>query len=176
MTFTQQMMIEEARSFMQDAPKIRAEKPMTIRQQRIILAETGVKYETGAITNRRELEALCHRINDEECFEKFTIIAVNAQCKPIGMYSIGGSLSEVSAYPRVVVTFALLTNAHSVFFTHNHPGGTCSPSAQDISSTIQLQQILNQLGINVLDHAITTPEGGSYSMSMNGDISFRNRN
>ena len=172
MTFTQQMMIEEARNFMKEAPKIRADKPMTVKQQRIVLAETGTRFETEAITNRREFEKLCHVINDAECFEKFTIVAVNAQCKPIGMYSISGSLSEVSAYPRVVVTYALLTNAHSVFFTHNHPGGTCAPSSEDIRSTLELQNILAKLGIFVLDHLITTPEGGSYSMAQHGDIQF----
>ena len=82
---------------------------------------------------------------------------MNAQCKPIGMYSISGSLSEVSAYPRVVVTYALLTNAHSVFFTHNHPGGTCAPSNEDIHSTKLLKGIFDKLQIMLLDHMITPP-------------------
>lgn len=170
---TEQTIIDEARKFMEPAASIREDAPIRIPQQRIILAETGLKYEIARIANRRSLEEFCQRLNEAECFEKFSIIAVDAQCRPIGVYSIQGSLSEVSAYPRVVTAFALLQNAHSVFFTHNHPGGTCAPSAEDIASTIQLQKILSALGIHILDHMITTPDGGAYSMAQHGDIEFR---
>ena len=80
----------------------------------------------------------------------------------------------MSAYPRSVVETALNYNAHSVFFCHNHPGGTCGPSAEDISSTIQLQRILNGIGILVLDHMIVAGSQ-SYSMSQHGDLDFRTR-
>ena len=111
---TEQTIIDEARKFMEPAASIREDAPIRIPQQRIILAETGLKYEIARIANRRSLEEFCQRLNEAECFEKFSIIAVDAQCRPIGVYSIQGSLSEVSAYPRVVTTFALLQNAHSV--------------------------------------------------------------
>lgn len=169
---TEQMMIEEARKYMQTAKKRRTAKNATIPLQRIKLAETGTDYATRAIANRKELEAFCTELNGEECFEKFSIIAVDAQCRPIGVYSIQGSLSEVSAYPRVVVTYALLSNAHSLFLTHNHPGGTAAPSTEDITSTIALQRILKQLDIRILDHMITTPDGNAYSMAQHGDITY----
>ena len=167
---TEQMIMDEAREFMQPAAEIREDAPVRFPQTRIKLAETGVEFIGAAIANRRELESFCRRLNEDECFEKFSIIAVNAQCKPISIYSIQGSLSEVSAYPRVVVTFALLANAHSVFLTHNHPGGTCAPSTEDINSTIRLKKLLGELGIMVLDHLITTPEGQTYSFAQHGDI------
>ena len=168
---TEQMIMEEAREYMQPAAEIRASQPVSTPQQRIILAETGIRHPGNQITNRRELEAFCHRLNDSECFEKFSIIAVNTKCNIIGVYSIQGSLSEVNAYPRVVVTYALLANAYGVFFTHNHPGGTCAPSTEDIRSTAQIKKILSQLDIHVLDHMITTPDGNGYSMAQHGDIS-----
>ena len=65
-----------------------------------------------------------------------------------------GSLSEVSAYPRLVLETALNYNAHSALLSHNHPGGTCAPSTDDVTSTLQLQQLLNGVGILVLDHII----------------------
>lgn len=170
MTRTEQMIMEEAREFMQPAAQIRPARRVRIPQARIKLAETGVEYTGAPITNRRELEAFCLRLNEQECFEKFSIIAVNSQCKPICIYSIQGSLSEVNAYPRVVATFALLSNAHSVFLTHNHPGGTCAPSNDDIVSTLHLQKLLKELGIHLLDHMITTPDGQAYSLAQHGDI------
>ena len=169
---TEQMIMDEARKFMEPAARIRADAPIRIPQQRITLAETGTKYTSPRIANRRDLQGFCQRLNEAECFEKFSIIAVDAQCKPLGVYSIQGSLSEVSAFPRVVAAFALLSNAHSVFFTHNHPGDTCAPSAEDGASTIQLKNVLKLLGILVLDHMITTPDGGAYSMAQHGDIEF----
>ncbi len=170
MKMTEQMIIEEARKYMQPASAIQPQKPICAKQHRIVLAETGIEYKTPQITNRRDLENFCVRLNENECFEKYSIIAVNAQCQVIGVYSIQGSLSEVNAYPRVVTTYALLANAHSVFFTHNHPGGTCTPSKEDINATIMLKNLLKALDIHVLDHLITTPDGRAYSMAQHGDM------
>ena len=107
--------------------------------------------------------------------EQFYVICLNAQCKIIGKRKISeGSLSEVSAYPRIVTETALNYNAHSVLLAHNHPGGTCAPSPEDITSTITIQKILNQLGILVLDHVIVA-NNKTYSMIQHGDIDYRNR-
>lgn len=122
------------------------------------------------IASRRELENLCKSLMIGERVEKFYVICVNAQCRVLGTRCITtGSLSEVSAYPRLVAETALNYNAHSVFFSHNHPGGTCAPSCEDIKSTIQLKRLLNSIGINVLDHLIVAG-GQTYSMAQHGDF------
>ena len=87
--------------------------------------------------------------------EEFWVICVNAQCRVLGQQLIStGSLSEVSAYPRLVMEAVLTYNAHSVFFCHNHPGGTCAPSQEDIASTLQLQRLLRGVDVMTLDHMI----------------------
>ncbi|MBQ6507119.1 MAG: DNA repair protein RadC [Clostridia bacterium] len=124
------------------------------------------------ISNRRELEYFCKEIQMGRRVETFWVICVNAQCRVLGSRRISeGSLSEVSAYPRLVMETALNYNAHSVFFCHNHPGGTCAPSAEDIASTLQLQRLLNGVGIALLDHMIIAG-ANSYSMAQHGDIEF----
>ena len=124
------------------------------------------------ISNRRELENYCKSMELGKRIEEFWVICVNAQCRVIGQRRISqGSLSEVSAYPRLVMETSLNYNAHSVFFCHNHPGGTCAPSAEDISSTLQLQRLLNGVGIMVLDHMIIAG-ANAYSMAQHGDIEF----
>ena len=80
-----------------------------------------------------------------------------------------GSLTEVSAYPRLVVEAALNHNAHSVVFCHNHPGGSLRPSADDIQTTLLLRSILEPMGIAVLDHFIVA-DGQVYSMMQQGDL------
>lgn len=126
-----------------------------------------------AIRNSREAENYCLSLLAGERIENFYVVSLNAQCKILGARRIAtGSLSEVSAYPRLVVETALNYNAHSVLLTHNHPGGTCAPSPEDIASTVQLQQILNGINILVLDHIVVANDR-TYSMIQHGDIDYR---
>ena len=127
------------------------------------------------IGNSREAENFCLSLLGGERLENFYVIALNAKCNVLGRRKISsGSLSEVSAYPRLVMETALNYNAHSVLLTHNHPGGTCAPSPEDISSTIQLQRLLNGVGILVLDHIIVAGDR-TYSMIQHGDIDYRTK-
>ena len=128
------------------------------------------------IGNSREAEKYCLSILAGHRTERFYVISLNAKCAVLGRRKISdGSLSEVSAYPRMVMETALNYNAHSVLLCHNHPGGTCAPSPEDIASTIQLQQLLNGVGIMLLDHIIVANDS-TYSMIQHGDIDYRVRN
>lgn len=125
------------------------------------------------IGNTREAEAYAKSILMGERTERFFVIALNARCKVLGSRKISeGSLSEVSAYPRMVMETALTYNAHSVLLCHNHPGGTCAPSPEDIASTLQLQRMLKSVGILLLDHIIVAGTG-TYSLIQHGDITYR---
>ena len=125
------------------------------------------------IGNSREAENYCLSLLAGERLENFFVVALNAKCNVLGKRRIStGSLSEVSAYPRLVMETALNYNAHSVLLCHNHPGGTCAPSPEDISSTVQLQRLLNGVGILVLDHIIVAGDR-SYSLIQHGDIDYR---
>ena len=127
------------------------------------------------IGNAREAERFCLSLLEGNRAEKFYVICCSAKCDIVGKRCISeGSLAEVSAYPRIVTETALNYNAHSVLLCHNHPGGTCAPSPENISSTIQIQKILNCLGIVVLDHIIVANEK-TYSMIQHGDIDYRIR-
>lgn len=129
--------------------------------------------EPNRIGNSREAEDYCLSILAGERTERFYVVSLNAKCNVLGRRKISeGSLSEVSAYPRMVMETALNYNAHSVLLCHNHPGGTCAPSPEDISSTLQLQRLLNGVGILVLDHIIVAGDR-TYSMILHGDIDYR---
>ncbi len=128
------------------------------------------------IGNSREAEDYCKSLLIGERLENFYVVALNAKCSVLGRRRIStGSLSEVSAYPRLVMETALNYNAHSVLLSHNHPGGTCAPSPEDISSTVQLQRLLNGVGILVLDHIVVAGDR-TYSMIQHGDIDYRIKN
>lgn len=153
------------------ASKATAEKLASLLP--IFRAYTAEKAsEPRTIANRKTLEDFCKGLLQGKQREEFHIIAVNARCQLIATKRISeGSISECSAYPREIAKFALDVNAHSVFLTHNHPGGTCAPSSEDISSTLQIQRMLKQLGIMVLDHLIVAGIN-TYSMAQHGDIEF----
>ena len=127
------------------------------------------------IGNTRDAETYSKSLLMGERTERFFVVALNARCKVLGCKKISeGSLSEVSTYPRMVMEAALMFNAHSVLLCHNHPGGTVAPSPEDISSTIQLQKMLNCVNILVLDHIIVAGDK-TYSMIQHGDIDYRCR-
>ena len=74
------------------------------------------------IGNSREAENYCLSILAGERTERFYVISLNAKCNVLGKRKISeGSLSEVSAYPRMVMETALNYNAHSVLLCHNPP-------------------------------------------------------
>ena len=105
--------------------------------------------------------------------ERFFVICLNSRCEVLGTRMVSeGSLSEVNAYPRVVMEVALNYNAHSILLCHNHPGGTLHPSLEDIASTKTLQQLLKGVGILLLDHIIVAGND-AYSMVQHGDIDYR---
>ena len=74
-----------------------------------------------------------------------------------------------SAYPRLVLEAALNSNAHSVVLCHNHPGGVALPSEDDICTTRYLQQLMEGVGIIVLDHVIVAGNQ-TYSMAQHSEL------
>ena len=65
-----------------------------------------------------------------------------------------GSLDGVSVLPRDIIIPALELNASSVVIAHNHPSGDTTPSQEDIVITKRIEQGLELVGLNLLDHII----------------------
>ena len=125
------------------------------------------------IGSSTEAEHYCKSLLMGLRHEQFHMICLNSRCYILGRRKISdGTLTEVQSYPRVILETALNYNAHSILVCHNHPGGTNYPSTEDIASTVQLQKILNSVGILLLDHIIVAgPQ--TYSMIQHGDISYK---
>lgn len=70
-----------------------------------------------------------------------------------------GTVNEAPVFPREILKSALLYDSSSVILAHNHPGGSLSPSPQDISVTKLVGDALATIKISVLDHIIV----GDYS-------------
>lgn len=93
--------------------------------------------------------------------EYMHMICMNVKNKVIGVFEVShGTVNASLVTPREPFQKALLANAVSVIFMHNHPSGDCTPSREDIEVTKRLSEAGKILGVEVLDHIII---GDSYS-------------
>lgn len=77
-----------------------------------------------------------------------------------------GTNQNAIAYPRKVVESALKYRSTGVILAHNHPGGNCQPSQEDINLTNEIKKNLNVFEINLMDHIIIG-ENDYYSFVVN---------
>ena len=131
--------------------------------------EMSLCEEAQRLRNYREVSEYCRALLTGLRKERFYVISISTQMKLLGQRIVGeGSLSEVPAYPRLVVETALNHNAYGVILCHNHPGGDAVPSIGDVDVTRELEKLLAKLGIVLVDHIIVA-EGKAYSMVQHGD-------
>lgn len=113
---------------------------------------------------------LCEYFADADR-EYFISINLDAKGRPISFHTAGiGSLDSVHFAVASVFKIALLQNACSVILCHNHPGGSLSPSREDIAATKQMIEVGKLIGIRVLDHLIVTPNDYLSLKEERGDL------
>ena len=125
--------------------------------------------EKTTLSHFSDAEEYCRALLTGMRKERFYIISLSAQMRVLGHRLVSeGTLTEVPAYPRLIVETALNHNAHSVVLCHNHPAGEALPSRTDIDVTYSLDKMLASLGIMLLEHVVVG-DGGTYSMVRHGD-------
>ena len=80
-----------------------------------------------------------------------------------------GTLDSVIVHPREVFTRAVSIRCASILVAHNHPSGDCKPSQEDIEMTDKLVAAGEILGIEVIDHLITS-QSAYYSFKEQGRL------
>ncbi len=122
------------------------------------------------ITNKADAIQFCTALLTGQQTEQFHMVCISSNMRLLGHRLIAtGSMSEVPAYPRIVVETAMACNAYAVILCHNHPGGVPQPSAADFRVTHTLYSMLNCMNIRLLDHIIVT-ESHTYSMSQHNEL------
>lgn len=102
--------------------------------------------------------------------EKMYAVFFNASNKVLNFKEVSeGTVARSAVYPGKIAKEALLTNSRSVIIAHNHPGGVCKPSQNDIIATEAVQKALKTVEVVLLDHIIVT-SSDFYSFKDNGLI------
>lgn len=89
--------------------------------------------------------------------EQFIIALLSSKNRVTGFNIASiGSLAAATIVGREVLKPAILGNACSVVFCHNHPSGDCTPSEEDKAMTRMLLASAGSIGVTVHDHIIVS--------------------
>ena len=103
---------------------------------------------------------LCAMFRHEQT-ESVRLLCLNAGGKVLKLALLNeGDINAVHFSVRKIVETALSAKAVSVILAHNHPGGTLTPSREDLDATKSAKAALSTVGIQLLDHLIIS--GDSY--------------
>lgn len=114
------------------------------------------------------VDYLCHRFSFQGR-EIFSVIYLDSNNGVIDVEELfSGTVDSSAVYPREIMKIALLKNAVSLIFAHNHPSGSIIPSEADKGVTKKLLKAANLLGIRILDHIIIAGPSKYFSFSEAG--------
>jgi DNA repair protein RadC len=104
-----------------------------------------------------------------EHVEEFKILLLNRSNKVLGTapVSLGGTTGTITDV-KIILQYALKTNAQGIIICHNHPSGNDQPSESDKRITHKIKEALELLDMQLFDHIIITAHEGFYSFADNG--------
>lgn len=83
------------------------------------------------------------------------LVCLDGKHKVLGCHKLGeGSVNAADITPRKVVEAALSNNATAAILAHNHVSGLALPSNADLATTRKLWDILQDVGVELVDHLI----------------------
>ena len=136
----------------------------------------SIKYSEFVIKEKEKISSPEETVNflkniiGTSCEEKMYAVFLNASNKVIDISKISeGTVGRSAVYPSQIAKESLLKNARGVIMAHNHPGGVCKPSQNDIIATEAVQKALKTIEVVLLDHIIVTASD-FYSFKDNGLI------
>lgn len=87
--------------------------------------------------------------------ERLIMLSLNAGRKLIKTDIISDGNTNTTFFDtRKIIELTLLRKANGVILAHNHPGGTLNPSTEDIVATSKLSEMLDGIGVLLIDHLL----------------------
>ena len=110
--------------------------------------------EVVRITNSEDAYVLFKDMRDLKR-ERVDIVCLNSRFEYVVKETIAvGGLNCANILPRDILYPAITNNCAFVVMAHNHPSGDSTPSQEDIVLTKNLNQALEFVGIQLLDHIV----------------------
>jgi DNA repair protein RadC len=93
-----------------------------------------------------------------EHIEEMKMLLLDRSNRALGIASIskGGTIGTIIDI-KLIMQYALKSNAHGIILAHNHPSGNLKPSDADIKITERIEKACKTLEIQLLDHLVISP-------------------
>ncbi|MDE6731176.1 MAG: hypothetical protein K2J71_10440, partial [Oscillospiraceae bacterium] len=106
-------------------------------------------------TSQKRQNFFLSQLRDESQEELFMIACLDhtmhlQRCSTLGK----GNCEKVQIDAKKVAQYVLASNCPNVIIAHNHPRGSACPSAEDITATVTIKNVMKALGVDLLDHII----------------------
>ena len=147
---------------------------MTARQARVLAAANAYARRTAGyrpphppqdINCPEDAINLLIQGSDERTQEELHLILLTTRNRVISSHMLyRGNVNSSVVRPAEVMRPALLAAAPNIVLMHNHPGGDPTPSSADVSITKEIHAAAVLMGVNLLDHIVTSPDRRFVSM------------
>lgn len=125
----------------------------------------------GTVENLSDVKIKYHHLGREQKEHMYAVFLNNGN-KEIGDKLLGlGTNDSVQLDYKDLARTALLVKASAVILVHNHPSGNANPTDQDIKATRDANEVLETIGVRLLDHVIIS-RNDDYSMRYHSDGPF----
>lgn len=137
----------------------------------VLVKESEIEYDSLVSNQERIVDLLNHCFHMSERAEEYVyMIAADAKLNVIGVFEIShGNIAGSICSPREVFQRAMISGAATIFITHNHPSGDCTPSNDDRTICRNLVEAGKIIGIPMTDFIIIG-DGNFYSFQREGEI------
>lgn len=121
----------------------------------LLIRDKSSPYRIKSITKAKDAVSIARDFLAGEDREVLIVMNLDASKKINSIHVLSiGSVDASMVHPREVFKTAILSNASSIMFVHNHPSGNPDPSDADENITCKIFGCGDLLGIKVLDHII----------------------
>ncbi len=142
---------------LQEIPGIGLHSALLLKlcRELLILYLEAPDIERQSVTSASQIAHLCRARLEGLPKEQFLVLFLDNRHRLIRSEVIHRGTVDMSVvYPREVLSRALKYRAAAILVAHNHPGGSLTPSAEDVRITTELKNAASVLGIRLLDHLI----------------------
>lgn len=135
-----------------------SERVFTLKKWDYVMGSTNISGPDKVAEMFQHLESF----GVENTFAVFIPKGENGESKAIVQYLASGDRSLSFVNPDAIIQAALRCDAKDVYFVHNHPSGSISPSPQDYQIYSTLSKGLSFFGINLKEGVIINTNTGKY--------------